>query len=130
MKTRKKVLKTHHCEVCDTGYTNQKEARYCESHPVEAVVAKIGDSLKLHGQRSCSCGKDYFTTGEVIGLTKPQSIPFGNALKLYGRPGPVNAHPIGYIVSYSCPKCKWEYQLVAYAHEFTVLKKVAEQATT
>ena len=123
MKMRTKVLKTYHCDICDTGYDSPKKAKACEKYSVEAQMANAGDRVMLLGERECSCGKNYFVrAGKITEITKPQSVPFGEQLKLYGRDRSLDAHPIGYIVSYSCPKCKSAYKLCAYSHEFTVVK--------
>lgn len=131
MKVRKKVVKTYHCDVCNTGYQSAKKARECDKRPVEVLVAGIGDSVRITEKRTCwkNSGKPYVAEGVITEITPPQPCDEEYELKWLGG-NRLGTHVRQYLVHYKCPRCDEMRHHPVFAPEFTVLvskKKVAKQ---
>ncbi len=118
MKKHRKVVHKYSCEICKTKYGSASEALACEKKPVEQVIAKIGDRVRIEIKHECGCSKKYFPMGKITAISGPQPPDFETEVKwLGGLSERLNSHVLTYDVSFACPRCRKKKETRCFAPE-------------
>ena len=104
---RRVVRKTvvYICGVCRTEYGTAKQAKNCETRPLENKKFKLGDFVGGREKHTCdrrSKNNDFFPKGRIIKIVGPQLVDKEYSAKWLG--GELRgSHVFMYEVEYKCP---------------------------
>lgn len=132
----KKITKTttrYFCEVCNTKYRKESEAKACEARVIESSIFKIGDIVTNIEPRICSLSSPetpYSFEGKIIEIQGPQPADFDYEVRwLGGNTKRLNSHVFLCIVEYSCPVCKRTKSAAYYVPEIIFYSKDIQNKT-
>jgi transcription elongation factor Elf1 len=125
VKIQREIIKTYHCDICNTGYPSQAKAKQCEKLSLETPIAKIGDPVRLIDQRQCGLSsKKYIAKGKITEIFGPFPPDQEYELKwLGGSKQRLESHVLQYLVTFTCPHCNEVREHPVYAPEFVALNK-------
>ncbi len=95
---------TFQCGLCKTEYKTTREAKRCESQPLEEKKFKLGDRVKGREQHTCDHRrkeKNFLPNGRVIEINGPVLMDEEYSNKWLGGEL-LHCHVFEYLVGYDC----------------------------